>query len=96
MAIRIGLLNSAEVYTFPHMIGTAPSMISGPNGPNETLYLNVCDLRCPYSPTMASQGLENDVKDHLASTPNNMEDHLASTQNNVEDHLASTPNHLTT
>jgi hypothetical protein len=37
---------------------------------------------------MASQGLENDVDDHLACTPNNVEDHLASTQNNVEDHLA--------
>jgi hypothetical protein len=51
------------------MIGIVPSVISGPNGPNETLNPNVRDLICPYSPTMASQGLENNVEDHLASTP---------------------------
>jgi hypothetical protein len=96
VAIRIGLLNSAEVYTFPHMIGTVLSVVSRLNISNETLYPNVRDLRCPYSPTTTSQGLKNDVEDHLASTPNNVEDHLASTQNNVEDHLASTPDHLTT
>jgi hypothetical protein len=95
VAIRIGLLNYVEVYTFPHMIGTIPSMISGPNKPNETPYPNVRDLRCLYSPTTASLGLENDVEDHIASAPNNMEDHLASTQNNMEDHLASTPDHPT-
>jgi hypothetical protein len=93
--IQIGLLNSAEVYTFRHMIGTITSMISGSNEPNETPFPNVWDLRCPYSPTIASQGLENDVEDHLASTPSNMEDHLESKQNNVEYHLASTPDHLT-
>jgi hypothetical protein len=69
VAIRIGLMNFAEVYTFPHMIGTVPSMISGLNRPNETPYPNVRDLRCPYSPTTASQGLENNVEEHLASTP---------------------------
>jgi hypothetical protein len=69
MAIRIGIMNSAEVYIFPHMIGDVPSVINRPNGPNETLYLNVLDLRCLYSPTMTSQGLENNVEDHLASTP---------------------------
>ena len=58
MAIRIDLINSTEVYKFPHTIGTSSSMISGRNRPNETSYPNVRDLRCPYNSTTASQGLE--------------------------------------
>ena len=59
MSIRIGLGNFAEVYKFPHSIGAISSMISGQNRPNETLYPNVRDLRCPYNSTMGSQGLKH-------------------------------------
>ena len=58
MVVRIGLSDSAEVYKFPHTIGAILSMINGRNGPNETSYPNVRDLRCPYNSTTASQGLE--------------------------------------
>jgi hypothetical protein len=40
------------------MIDVIHSVISGPNGSNETPYPSERDLRCPYSSTMASQGLE--------------------------------------
>jgi hypothetical protein len=41
------------------MIDAIHSVISsGPNGSNETLYPSVRDLICPYSSTMASQGLK--------------------------------------
>ena len=42
-------------------------MISGQNGPNETSYPNVRDLRCPYNSTMASQGLEHKNREDTKS-----------------------------
>jgi hypothetical protein len=40
------------------MIDAIHFVISRPNGSNETPYPSVRDLRCPYSSTTTSQGLE--------------------------------------
>ena len=66
MAIRIDLINSTEVYKFPHMIGATSSMISGRNRPNE--YPNVRDLRCLYNSTTASQGLDTQNREDTCNT----------------------------
>ena len=50
------------MYKFPYLIGATSSMISGWNRPNETSYPDVCDLRCPYNSTTASQGLEQKTR----------------------------------
>ena len=71
MGIQIDLINSVEVYKFPHTIGAMSSMISERNRPNETLYPNVCDLRCPYNSTIASQGLEHKIR-KIPNPPNMM------------------------
>jgi hypothetical protein len=70
VAIQIDSRNPAEVYKFPHMIGIVSYQVPyGRNRPNEILYPLGCYLRFPYNTTTASQGLEDDVEDHLASTP---------------------------
>ena len=71
MAIRIDLINFAEVYKFPHTIGATSCMISEQNRPNETSYPNIRDLRCPYNSTMASQGLEHKIR-KIPNPPNVM------------------------
>ena len=69
MTIRIDSINSTEVYKFPHKIDIVRHHHHGLDRSNEITYPNVRDLRYPYNSTMAFQGLEYNVEDHIASTP---------------------------